>query len=102
MSLPRTDPGRQSAKASYEPAPVRPPGQKRGLGAAILLVLAPLLCCGGPLIFVALATASATTLGTVGGILGALLVALAAAVWIRRRRRGGAACCPPVPGAWRP
>lgn len=100
MSLPRTGPGRPAAKSSYEPTPARPPEEKRGPWAALLFLLAPLLCCG-PLILAALATASAATLGTVGGIIGGLLAAVAVALWVRHRRRTGAACCPPVPGAWR-
>jgi hypothetical protein len=66
------------------------------------LVLLPVLCCGGPAIFVALASVGAATLGTVGGVIGGLLVVVAAVLWIRRRRRGDAACCPPAAtGTWR-
>lgn len=67
-----------------------------------MLVLLPLLCCGGPVIFVALASVGAATLGTVGGVIGTVLVAAAAVLWVRRRRRGIAACCPPAAtGTWR-
>ncbi|MDA8316425.1 MAG: hypothetical protein M0010_14835, partial [Actinomycetota bacterium] len=46
-----------------------------------LLAIVPLLfCCGGPLILAALATVSAATLGTAGGIAGGLL-AVAALGW---------------------
>lgn len=66
-----------------------------------MLVVLPLLCCGGPLIFVALASVGAATLGTVGGVIGGLLVVVAVALWVRRRRRSGSACCAPATGAWR-
>lgn len=99
MALSDTDQTRSTGHVT-PPRPVRPDGERKGPGAAILLVLAPLVCCGGPLILAGLATASAATLGTVGGIVAAVLVALAAGIWIRRRRRSGAACCPPASGAW--
>ena len=67
-----------------------------------MLVLLPVLCCGGPLIFVALASVGAATLGTVGGVIAAVLVAVAAVLWVRRRRRSDATCCPPAAtGTWR-
>lgn len=98
MALPQVDP--RDGVVGTPPAPAV--GQKKdGPGAAILLVLAPLLCCGGPLILGVLATASAATLGTLGAVVGVVLLAGAAAVWARRRRRAGMGCCPPAGGAWR-
>lgn len=104
MALSHTD------RDSHSPAGARPvgatplrptpPRERKGPGAAILLVLAPLVCCA-PLILAALATVSVATLGTVGGVVAAVLVAVAAALWVRHRRRRGAACCPPVPRSWR-
>lgn len=101
MALPRTDPRDGGVGTPPSPTPVVTP-EKRGPGAAILLVLAPLLCCGGPLILAGLATASAATLGTIGAVVGVVLVAAAVLVWVRRRHRAEAACCPPASGAWRP
>ena len=77
------------------------PAEKKGPGAALLLLVLPVLCCGGPAIFVALAAASAATLGAVGGIIGAFLLAVALGLFLRHRRR--AACCAPAPAqkAWR-
>jgi hypothetical protein len=113
MTVPRTDrrplsrpdtegpatggaaPGAYSAFGRFEAGPVQPVKEKRGPGAAILLVLAPLLCCGSPLLLGALATAGAATLGTVGGVVAGLIAVTAAGFWLRRRRRAGAACCPP-------
>ena len=78
------------------------PAEKKGPGAALLLLVLPVLCCGGPAIFAALAAASAATLGAVGGIIGAVLLAVAIGLFVRHRRR--AACCAPAPAqkAWRP
>ena len=53
-------------------SPVGAP-EKRRPGAGLLFLLAPLLCCGGPLIIALLATASAATLGTVGAVLGGVV-----------------------------
>ncbi|MGC8512696.1 MAG: hypothetical protein ACP5P1_06630 [Acidimicrobiales bacterium] len=86
MVLPRTYPQDRAAGNPLLPTPGVTP-KKRGPGAAILLVLAPLLCCGGPLILAGLATASAATLGTVGAVIGVVLVAAAVLVWVRRRRQ---------------
>lgn len=91
-------PGVDSTSGTFRPGPAQPDQQKRGPGAALLLVLAPLLCCGGPLLIGALATAGATTLGTVGGVIAGLIAVAAVGVWLRRRRRTGAACCPPGRG----
>lgn len=68
--------------------------QRKGPGAAVLLLALPLLCCGGPAIVAALAAASTATLGAVGGAAAALLVALAAGLRLRRRRRPSACCAP--------
>jgi hypothetical protein len=76
------------------------PAEKRGPGAALLLLALPVLCCGGPAIFAALAAASAATLGVVGGVFGAVLLPIALGLWVRHRRR--AACCAPAQKAWRP
>ena len=76
------------------------PAEKKGPGATLLLLALPVLCCGGPAIFAALAAASAATLGVVGGIIGAILLAVALGLFMRHRRRG--ACCVPPQKAWRP
>lgn len=101
VSVPRTDPGRVS-RLSRRPASARSSQQRRGPGAAILLVFVPLLCCGGPLVLGVLATASAAILGTIGGIVGTLMAAVAVAVWVRHRRRRGTVCCPPLAGGRQP
>jgi protein-S-isoprenylcysteine O-methyltransferase Ste14 len=98
MTMPKAGPQRTPVKqTALERAPGSEPvraGEKGGPGAAILLVLAPLLCCGGPLILAGLATASAATLGAIGGVIGALLITVGAWVWVRHRRRNGTACRP--------
>ncbi len=76
------------------------PAEKKGPGAALLLLVFPVLCCGGPAIFAALAAASVATLGVLGGIIGAVLLAVALGLFVRHRRR--AACCAPAQKAWRP
>ena len=76
------------------------PAEKKGPGAALLLLVLPVLCCGGPAIFAALAAASAATLGAVGGVIGGVLLAVAVGLFVRHRRR--AACCAPAQKAWRP
>ncbi|MGC8514490.1 MAG: hypothetical protein ACP5P1_15895 [Acidimicrobiales bacterium] len=68
--------------------------ERRAPRARLLLLLAPLVCCGGPLILAGLATASAATLGAVGAVVGLGLVGVGAALWVRRRRRMESACCP--------
>jgi len=74
--------------------------EKKGPGASLLLLLVPLLCCGGPAIVAALAAASAATLGAVGAVVGAVLLAVAIGLFVRRRRRG--VCCAPAQKAWHP
>lgn len=69
----------------------------RGRKLSFLWILAPLLCCGGPFLVAGLAAVSATTLGTVGGLIALLLLAAGAGIWIRNRRRN-TACCPPGGG----
>lgn len=101
MTVPRTDPRAASRQGLPGSMPGSPPPERRGPRATLLWVLAPLLCCGGPLLLAVLATASAATRGAVGGAIGALLLAVALAVWVRRRRRVDAGCCPPAGGAWR-
>ena len=76
------------------------PAEKKGPGAALLLLVLPVLCCGGPAIFAALAAASAATLGMVGGVIGAVLLAVALGLFVRHRRRG--ACCAPTQKVCRP
>ena len=78
----------------------RAPGERKGPGAALLLLVLPALCCGGPAIFAALAAASAATLGVVGGVTGAVLLAIAVSLYVRHRRRG--ACYAPAEQARRP
>ena len=82
----------------------RAPEERKGPGASLLLLVLPVLCCGGPFIFGALAAASAATLGVVGGVIGAILLAIAVGLWMRHRHRV-VACCPqpnaPAQKAWR-
>lgn len=72
--------------------------EKKGPGASLLLLLLPVLCCGGPLIFAALAAASAATLGVVGGVIGAVLLAVALGLFLRHRVRD--ACRAPGEKGW--
>jgi hypothetical protein len=75
-------------------------GKGSGLG-GLWFLLAPLACCGGPLIIGALAAAGALAWGLLG--LGIALAVAVAAVLVIRRRRAVRACCPPgaagTPGA---
>jgi hypothetical protein len=57
---------------------------------SFLLLLLPVLCCGGPFLILALAAAGTMALGVTAGIVAAL-IAIVALVIIRRRR--GANCC---------
>lgn len=68
--------------------------QRKGPGAAVLLLALPLLCCGGPAIVAALAAASTAVLGAVGSVAAGFLVALAISLRSRRRRRPSACCAP--------
>jgi hypothetical protein len=74
--------------------------ERKGPGFALILLIVPVLCCGGPAIFAALAAASAATLGVVGGVIGAALLAFALGLVVRHRRHSSM-CCTPVRGAWR-
>jgi len=81
------------------------PEERKGPGAWLLLLVLPVLCCGGPLIIGALAAASAAALGVLGGVIGAILVAIAVGLWMRHRHRVAACCGPASPSAqkaWRP
>ena len=60
-----------------------------------LLLLFPVLCCGGPLLFVALATASALTQGIVVGALVAGIGGVGVLI-VRRRARSQNNCCAPM------
>jgi hypothetical protein len=74
-------------------------GKGSGLG-GLWLLLAPLACCGGPLVIGALAAGGALAWGALGLGL-ALVTAVAVLVVVRRRR--SRACCPPAPaGSARP
>lgn len=101
MALPRATSPSAGTRA-YGELERRPPGpaEKKGPGAALLVLVLPVLCCGGPAIVAALAAASAATLGLVGGIIGAVLLAVAIGLFMRHRRR--AACCAPAQEAWHP
>ena len=78
------------------------PAEKHGPGAALLLLLLPVACCGGPAIFAALAATSAATLGVAGGIIGAVLLAVAIGLFVRHRRSASCYAATPAPRAWRP
>jgi hypothetical protein len=67
-------------------------GKGSGLG-GLWILLAPLACCGGPLIIGGLAAAGALAWGGLG--LGIALAVAVAAVLVMRRRRATRACCPP-------
>jgi hypothetical protein len=68
--------------------------QGSGLG-ALGLLLAPVACCGGPLLIGALAAAGALAWGALG--LGVALAAAVAVIVVARRRRASRECCPPAP-----
>ncbi len=59
------------------------------------LMLAPVACCGGPLLFGVLAAADALAWGAFG--LGVALAAAVALTLVLRRRRRSRECCPPAP-----
>lgn len=100
MAVSHATPPQASPRAGGGPGP-RAPEERKGPGAALLLLVLPVLCCGGPLIFAGLAAASAATLGVVGGVIGAVLLAVAVGLFVRHRHRT-AACCAPAKKAWRP
>ena len=69
-------------------------GKGSGLG-GLWLLLAPLACCGGPLLVGALAAAGALAWGALG--LGLALATAVAVILVVRRRRRSRACCLPAP-----
>lgn len=81
------------------PVPGRDDQDGKGSGLGLLWLLAPIACCGGPLIIGALAAAGALAWGALGlGLALATAGAVTLAVRLRRRSR---ACCPPAPaGPW--
>lgn len=89
--------GRGLTTGPVAPSTAAASGDGKGMG---WLILAPIACCGGPLLIAGVAAAGAAVWGGVGA---AVLVALAVTiVIISRRRRRAAACCAPdvaAPGA---
>lgn len=83
--------GRDCATAS--PAGTGAGRERSGLG-GLWLLLAPLACCGGPVLIAGLAAAGALAWGGIALAAAALLAGAGLVLWRRRRR----ACCPP-PGA---
>lgn len=76
-----------------QPPPRKDQGrQGSGLG-GLWLLLAPVACCGGPLIIGALAAAGALAWGALE--LGIALAAAVALILVTRRRRRTQACCLP-------
>lgn len=74
-----------------KPPPAREPdrrGDDRSGLAALLLLVAPLACCGAPVLIAGLAAAGALAWGGIG-----LAVALLAAAGVLVIRRRGRACC---------
>jgi len=65
-----------------------------GLG-GLWLLLAPVACCGGPLLIGALAAAGALAWGALG--LGLALAAAVPVILVVRHRRRSRECCPPAP-----
>ena len=63
-----------------------------------LWLLAPLACCGGPLLIAGLAAGGALAWGGLG-LGAAALLAVIAALAVRRRRRSRA-CCEPAAAGW--
>ena len=68
-------------------------GRERPGPGGLWLLLAPLACCGGPLLIAALAAAGALAWGALG--LGTGVLAAAAVLVIRRSRRSSRACGKP-------
>ena len=98
MAQPRVSPPGARPGAGAGPG-TRAPAERKGPGASVLLLVLPVLCCGGPAIFAALAAASAAILGVVGGAIGAVLLLVVLGLYLRHRRHG--ACCVPAETAWR-
>lgn len=59
----------------------------------LLLLLAPLLCCGLPLLAAAGAALGTATWGIAVGIPLAVVAAVTGWLWMRRRRSSGRECC---------
>ena len=72
--------------------------ERSGLG-GLWLLLAPLACCGGPLLIGVLASAGALAWGGLG--LGLALAAAVAVILVMRRRRSRARCLPDAAGSAR-
>lgn len=77
------------------PVPSREDQDGKGSGLGLLWLLAPLACCGGPLLVGALAAAGALAWGALG--LGLALATAVAVIMVVRRRRRSRACCLPAP-----
>jgi hypothetical protein len=72
-------------------------GQQGSWLSAIWLLLAPVACCGGPLLIGALAAASALAWGALG--LGIALTAAVVVIVVACRRRTSRECCPSAPAS---
>jgi hypothetical protein len=90
----------RTAGAQTKPEDSADPSTPAGTGWAGLALLAPVVCCGGPFLVGALATAGAVALGALGAGL-AVVVGLTAFLALRRRR-ALACCAPPQPTAAAP
>jgi len=77
------------ARYDYEPGRRGEPADQERLGRGWLLL--PMVCCGGPLVLVALVTLGALAWVVMGG-----LVALAVGAVVMMRRRAARSCCPPA------
>ncbi len=75
-------------------------GRHPARGAWVLALLAPLACCGLPLLILAGAAIGWAAVGWIGGGIAAVAVAAATLLWLRRRR--AQACCPPAQRAREP
>lgn len=72
--------------------PTTPDVIDRGPKAGYLLLLVPLLCCGGPFLVATIAAASAVALGVGGAIAGVILFGGATVLLVRRKHRCRDAC----------
>ncbi|MHB1486494.1 MAG: hypothetical protein ACYCS7_04870 [Acidimicrobiales bacterium] len=68
--------------------------ERSGAGGMGWLILAPILCCGGPFIFIGIAAVGAR----IGGALGLVLALVAGMVVVMRRRRKRTCCAPGATG----
>jgi Flp pilus assembly protein TadB len=82
-------PSTDAAEGRLDAGGDRTARERGGLGAGLVVLALPVLCCAGPVLVAALAAASAAVLGLVAGLVGVALAALAAALVLRRRRREG-------------